>query len=191
MGEALTHAAKLGKVLLGGLVLLVLVDPLVKVGLEEMHLLGLLEQAGPVGVVEVLLAQLDLDVAGCVVDLALGGVDLGVELELEVIRALERLRGAREGQAGGLEIELEARRGHVGHVDGEVDEVLLGVGLGRALRPEDYRGVLAPRAGDGKVRGPADDGKKLRSPSGVTVVAIMSGMCWEKLVLMAFGAGEG
>lgn len=84
-----THAAKVGKVILGRLVLLVLVDPLVEVCLEEVNLLGVLQQTGPVLLLELLLPQLQLDVLGRVVRGARGRVDLVVELKLEVVRPLE------------------------------------------------------------------------------------------------------
>lgn len=71
------------------------------------------------------------------VDLALGGVDLAVELELDVVLSLQGARGAGEGEAGGLEVELDLILGDVGDGDGEVDEVLGGVGVGGSLRPED------------------------------------------------------
>lgn len=143
MGEnekSRTHAtaAELAKVLLGSLVLLVLVNPLVKVGLEELQLLGLLEQAGPVLLLEVLLAQLQLDVARGVVDLGVLGVDLRVELELEVEVALQGVRVALELERGGLEVQRVLVGGDIGGGDGQVDEVLLRVGVGGALGPEDW-----------------------------------------------------
>lgn len=124
----LTHAAELREVLLGSLVLLVLVNPLVEVGLEEVELLLLLEESGPVLLLELLLLQLQLHVLGGVVDLALCGVDLGVELELEVVGPLEGAGGAAKRQAGGLEVQLQAVLGHIGDRDGEVDKILLGLG---------------------------------------------------------------
>lgn len=136
----LTHAtAELRQILLGGLILLVLVDPLVEVGSEEVDLLGLLEQAGPVGLVELLLLQLQLDILARVVDLGGLLVDLGVKLELQVVGLLEGVGVAGEGQTRGLEVELEALLGHVGDGDGQVDEVLLGIGAGRALCPENCK----------------------------------------------------
>lgn len=139
-GKSRTHAAaaKLAKVLLGSLVLLVLVNPLVKVGLEELQLLGLLEQAGPVLLLEVLLAQLQLDVARGVVDLGVLGVDLRVELELEVEVALQGVRVALELERGGLEVQRVLVGRDIGGGDGQVDEVLLRVGVGGALGPEDW-----------------------------------------------------
>lgn len=133
-----THsAAEVGEVLLGSLVLLILVDPFVEVGLEVLDLLGLLQQAGPVLVLELLLAQLQLDVPGGVVDLAVLRVDLGPELELGVVRALQRVRVAVERQRRRLQVELEALLGHVRYRDGQVDEILLGIGAGGPLCPEN------------------------------------------------------
>lgn len=54
-----------------------------------MHALGLLEQSGPVLLLKVLLLQLNLNVLGSVVDLALSGVDLAPELELDVVLPLK------------------------------------------------------------------------------------------------------
>lgn len=137
---SLTHAAKLRKVILGSLVLLVLVNPLVKVGLEEVNTLRVLEQPRPVLLLKLLLVKLHLNVLGSVVDLALGGVDLAPELELDVVLLLESGRGAGEVEAGGLEVEGEAILGHVGDRDGKVDEVLGWVGDGGSLGPEDCGG---------------------------------------------------
>lgn len=131
-----THtAAELREVILGSLVLLVLVDPLVEVGLQELHLGSVLEQTRPVFLLELLLAQLHLDVTSGVMRLAVLGVDLAEEGEVEVICALQGFRVALESQGGGLEIELQVLFGYIGNGDGEVDEVLLGVGAGRALGP--------------------------------------------------------
>jgi hypothetical protein len=127
--KLLTHTAwELGEIILGRLVLLVLVEPLVEVGLEEVHLFGVLEEARPVGLAELFLLQLHLDVLRRVVRLALSRVDLGVELELQVVRLLERVRVAGEGQALGLEVKLQIALGDVRDRDGEVDEVLARIG---------------------------------------------------------------
>lgn len=133
---SLTHTAEVGHVLLGRLVLLVLIDPLVEVGLQELDLLRLLQQAGPVLLLKLLLAQLQLDIPGGVVDLAVLRVDLGPEVELDMVGALQRVGVAVEGQRRGLQVKLEAFLGDVRHGDGQVDKVLLGVGTGRALGPE-------------------------------------------------------
>lgn len=76
------------------------------------------------------------------VDLAAGGVDLVVEVELDVVLALEGRRGAGEGERRRLEVDLGPALGDVGDGDGQVDEVALGVGAGRALGPQDWRGWL-------------------------------------------------
>jgi hypothetical protein len=104
-----------------------------------MHLLSALEQTWPVLLLELLLPQHQLDIAGRVVDLALGRVDLGVELQLDVVGFLFRLRVARECEFVGLEIELQVFGVHVCGRDGEEDVVLGRVCAGRALCPENWR----------------------------------------------------
>lgn len=135
----LTHTAKVAEVVLSGLVLLILINPLVEVGLEEVDLLRLLEETGPVGGIELLLAKLHLNIAGSVVDLARRRVDLGVELELDVVGPLEGVGVASEDETSGLEVELEVGSRDVGNANGEVNEVALGVGGRRALSPENCR----------------------------------------------------
>lgn len=71
-----------------------------------MDLLGILQQAGPELLLELLLAQDHLDVLGGMVDLALGLVDLGVELERQAVVALQGVRVAGEGEGLRLEVEL-------------------------------------------------------------------------------------
>jgi hypothetical protein len=60
----------------------------VKVGLDVVDLLLVLEQTGPVLLVEVLLLQDQLDPARGVVDLALLGVNLGEQIHLDVVGGL-------------------------------------------------------------------------------------------------------
>lgn len=133
----LTHTAKVAEVVLSSLMLLILINPLVEVSLEEVNLLRLLEQAGPVGGIELLLAKLHLDIAGSVIDLARRRVNLGVELELDMVSLLEGVGVAGEDETSGLEVELEVGSRNVGDANGEVDEVALGVGSRRALGPEN------------------------------------------------------
>lgn len=109
-----TSTAELRKVVLGNLVLLVLVGPLVKVGLEEVRLLGVLEKPRPVLLLELLLLQLYLNVLGGLVDLALGGVDLGVEIEVNMKLALESCRGAGKAEACWLQVKLGVLLGNIG-----------------------------------------------------------------------------
>jgi hypothetical protein len=110
---------------------------LVKVGLEEVHLLGVLEQAGPELNLEVLLLQHKLDGARGVVGLARAGVDLLVELELHVVVGLLGLGVAGEVEVAGLDVELDGFGRDVGDHDREEDVVLLRLGGGRALGPGD------------------------------------------------------
>lgn len=53
---------------------------LIEVRLEEMHLLAILEQPGPVLLLELFLLELDLHGSRVVKGVALVGVDLGVEI---------------------------------------------------------------------------------------------------------------
>jgi hypothetical protein len=71
--------------------LLILVNPLVEVGLQEVNLLGILQEPGPEFLLQLLLSQDDLNVLSGVVDLALLLVNLSVELELEMVVSLERV----------------------------------------------------------------------------------------------------
>lgn len=119
-----THATKLRKVILGSLVLLILIDPLVKVGLEEVKLLRFLEQTRPVLLLQLLLLKLHLNVLGGVVDLGLRGVDFGVKFQLDMVLAFQGVRGTGKGQTRGFEIELKIILGNIRDVNGQVDEVL-------------------------------------------------------------------
>ncbi len=51
-----------------------------------MHLLAVLEQSRPVLLLELLLAQHQLNVAAGVVNLGLLGIDFGVEVEVDGVR---------------------------------------------------------------------------------------------------------
>ena len=54
-----------------------------------------------------------------------------------MVGGLLRFRGAGEGELSGLKIELERFGRYVRNADREVDVVLLGVGFGGALGPEN------------------------------------------------------
>ena len=56
--------------------------------LEEVELLLVLQQTRPVLLLELLLSEDQLDTARRVVDLALLGVDLGVQVKLDVVGGL-------------------------------------------------------------------------------------------------------
>ena len=77
---------------------------LVKVGLQEVVLLLLLQQARPVLLAELLLLQHHLDIPLRVVDFGRGGVDLGVELELDCVLRLPGLGVAGEVNVCGLHV---------------------------------------------------------------------------------------
>ncbi len=87
--------------------MLILVNPLVEVGLQEVDLLSILQEPWPELLLQLLLSQDDLNVLSGVVNLALLLVDLSVELELEVVVSLERVRVAGEGKRLGLQVKLE------------------------------------------------------------------------------------
>ena len=177
-----THSTKLGEVfLLRSLVLLILINPFVEVGLQEVDLLRVLQETRPVGLIELLLAQVDLDILGGVVDLALLGVNLGVELKFEVVCLLESVGVAGESERGGLQVQLEVGGGDVRDVDGQEDNVLCGVRGRRALGPKDYQGEAALATlwpedvaimfgrGIGTVAGGREGGREAsRSPIGVS-----------------------
>lgn len=110
---------------------------LIEICLQEVHLLRSLQQSWPVLLLKLLLAEHNLDVLACVVDLALVWVDLGVEFKLNMVRLLLRRGLAIEGQAGWLQVELEVFWGAIWDGDGEVNVVLRGIGGIGALSPQD------------------------------------------------------
>lgn len=130
-----THTTKLRHVIFGSLVLLILINPLVEIGLEELDLGSILQQTRPVFLLELLLAQLHLDVAGRVVNVARLHINLGVKREFDMVCALEGIRVTVEGQGSGLEVQLQVLFGYIWDGDGQVDEVLRGIGARRALGP--------------------------------------------------------
>lgn len=103
-----------------------------------MELLGLLEETGPELRLELLLPQNQLAVAVGVVDLAVLGVDLGVEGQGDAVcNALDRLSG--EGDLGGGNLKIGVVLGNVGNLDVHVEIVALGLISGRALSPGDWK----------------------------------------------------
>ena len=102
-----------------------------------MLLLGFFQKSRPVFLLELLLLQLELDVLGGVVDLALLRVDLPEKFQLKVVVALETAGDTAECQGGGLQVELKVRLGNVGDGDSQPDEIFLGVRGGGALSPEN------------------------------------------------------
>lgn len=90
--------------------------------------LRVLEESWPELLLGLLLPQHKLNVLGGVVDLAVVDINLGEELELNVVRLLQAVGLAAEGEAGGLEVKLQVLGLAVRHGDGEVDVVLLWLG---------------------------------------------------------------
>jgi len=110
-----------------------------------MHLPLLLDQSWPVLTLQLALLQHHLHIARRVIDLTRLGIDLLVEVQHDVVGRFLRLRVAREGQRGGLDVEFEFGGGDVGHGDGEEEVVFLGVGGGGALGPGYWVGGLVLR----------------------------------------------
>ena len=69
--------------------MLILVNPLVEVSLQEVNLLRILQEPWPELLLQFLLSQNPLDIFGGVVNFARLLVNLGVELELDVVISLE------------------------------------------------------------------------------------------------------
>ena len=69
--------------------MLILVNPLVEVSLQEVDLLRILQEPWPELLLQLLLSQNQLNVFGGVVNLALLLINLGVELELDMVISLE------------------------------------------------------------------------------------------------------
>jgi hypothetical protein len=69
--------------------LLILINPLVEVSLQEVDLLRILQEPWPELLLQFLLSQNQLNVFGGVVNLALLLINLGVELELDMVISLE------------------------------------------------------------------------------------------------------
>ena len=70
------------------------------------------------------------------------GVDLLEEIELHCVVGLLGLAVALEAEVAGLDVELDLLWVDIGNVDGDIDVVLLGFCLGRALCPRYCGKVL-------------------------------------------------
>jgi len=108
---------------------------LVEVGLQEVDLGLVLEQARPELLLEILLPQHQFNVTRRVVDLALLGINLLEEFELDVVGGLFRVGVSSEVEESGLNVEFDLLGIYVWDGDGEVDMVLLRVAARRSLRP--------------------------------------------------------
>lgn len=147
-----TEAAEVvGVVVLTSLILLVLIHPLssvsrclsgtgrasaylVEVGLQEVHLLLALKQAGPELKLKVLLAEDELDLAISVVDLAVLGVNLGEEVQGDTV-CNTLLGRALEGNILFGDVKSSFGLGNIGGLDVDVKVVALRLIVGRALGP--------------------------------------------------------
>lgn len=104
-----------------------------------MQLPRLLQQTRPVLLLLLLLAQHHVDAARGVMGLGVLDIDLGVQLQVDLVLDLFRVARAGEGYAGGGEVELCGRGGDVWHGEGHEEDVLFGFGRGGALGPEDWK----------------------------------------------------
>lgn len=103
-----------------------------------MNLLGILQKARPILHLQLLLAQNQLNLTVSVVDLAVLRVDLGVEVQGDgVCYALARRPGERDIVGGDFEVGLVL--GDVGGLDVHVEVVALGLRVGRALGPGNWK----------------------------------------------------
>ena len=110
---------------------------LIEIGLQEVNLLGGLQQTRPELFLQLLLAQDQLDFAVTVVDLGVLGVDFGEQLERDVV--LNALLGvSSESDTGGLDVESRIGTGNIGSLDVDVQVVALGIRSRRALGPCDW-----------------------------------------------------
>lgn len=101
-----------------------------------MDLLGGLQQTRPVFFLELLLAQHQLDLTVTVVDLAVLGVDLGEQVERDVV-FYALLGVACKSNVGRLDVEGGVRTGNISSLDANIEVVALGVAIRRALSPCD------------------------------------------------------
>lgn len=131
------HALHAAQILVHCTLLLVLIHPAVKVGLEEVQPGLVLGQARPVLVLGLLLAQYKHDVARSVLCFALGRVDFIVQLQFDVVCGVLRCRFARHGQRRRLQLYLEILVWHIGRKHCQVDYVLFIIGRGGTLGPAD------------------------------------------------------
>jgi hypothetical protein len=116
---------------------------LVKVGLQEVDLLRVLQETGPVLELELLLAQDQLNLTVGVVDLAVLGVDLSVEVQGDgVCDTLARSAGERD--IGRSDAQLGVGLRDIGGLQVHVEVVPLRIGVGGALSPCDCNPDTSP-----------------------------------------------
>lgn len=156
----LAETAKVGCVVIFlSFVLLILIDPLpdtilaqiqptkslgkeggtnlVKISLDEMHLLSLLQQTRPVLQSKLLLSENHLDATRAVVYFTVVDVDFGIEIQGHAILvAFQVCAGERNIVLCEFDVCRFGR--HIRDVDEEVEVVAGFVGFGGALSPGDY-----------------------------------------------------
>lgn len=102
-----------------------------------MDLLGVLQKTRPVLNLQLLLPQDKLNLTIGVVDLAVLRVDLGVQVQGDVVfYALARVAG--ESDIGGSDFEVGLSFGDIGSLENHVKVVALRLRVGRALGPGDW-----------------------------------------------------
>ena len=139
-----------------------------------------LQQPRPILLLELGLAQDHLDIAVGVVDLALLGVNLGEQIQFDLVRDILGVRVALEGHLRGLDVEFHIFLRDVWNRKREVDIVAGGVRFRAALGPQNYikvrtklrREVAAPLLTAPKMRSAVVGVAAL--PSGVSVDSGMS-----------------
>ena len=111
-----------------------MISYLVEVSLQEVNLLGCAQQTRPEFLLQLLLAQHQLDFTVIVVHFAVFRVDLGVQVQRHMI--FKTLFGiASERDVGRGDLEVCRFLGHIGGLDIHVKVVTLGLSAGGALSP--------------------------------------------------------
>jgi hypothetical protein len=114
------------------------VSYLVEIGLEEVNLLGGLEETGPELFLELLFPQNQFNLAVAVVHLGVLGVDLSVQIQGNLVpNTLLGITGKRDIGRGNVEGGLRAV--HIGSLNAHVEIIALGIRVRRALGPCDCK----------------------------------------------------
>lgn len=108
-----------------------------------MNLLGVLQETRPVFLLQLLLAQHQLDLAVSVVDLAVLGINLAEQVQRDVV-CYTLARGAGERDIGGGEVDARLILGDIGGLQAHVEVVTLGLIGGGALGPSHCKNERMP-----------------------------------------------
>lgn len=112
---------------------------LFEIGLEEVNLLLRLQQTGPELLLQLLLSQDQLDLTVVVVDLGVFGVDLGKQIQRNIVsHAFLGVSGERNVLLG--DVEGSRGAGNIGSLDVHVEVIALRIIIGGALGPCDWKG---------------------------------------------------